>query len=40
MHPLKLYIMGFFDGAGVGLLSSLGGVAGSLAGGDLDYLNQ
>lgn len=40
MHPLKLYIMGFFDGAGVGLLSSLGGVAGSLAGGALDYRNQ
>lgn len=32
--------MGFFDGAGVGLLSSLGGVAGSLAGGALDYRNQ
>lgn len=40
MHPLKLYIMGFFDGAGVGLLSSLGGVVGSLAGGSLDYRNQ
>lgn len=40
MHPLKLYIMGFFDGAGVGLLSSLGGVVGSLAGGALDYRNQ
>lgn len=32
--------MVFFDGAGVGLLSSLGGVAGSLAGGALDYRNQ
>ena len=32
--------MGFFDGAGVGLLSSLGGVVGSLAGGSLDYRNQ
>lgn len=32
--------MGFFDGAGVGLLSSLGGVVGSLAGGALDYRNQ
>lgn len=32
--------MGFFDGAGVGLLSSLGGIAGSLAGGALDYRNQ
>lgn len=40
MHPLKLYIMGFFDGSGVGLLSSLGGVVGSLAGGALDYRNQ
>lgn len=40
MHPLKFYIMGFFDGAGVGLLSSLGGIAGSLAGGALDYRNQ
>lgn len=40
MHSLKLYIMGFFDGAGVGLLSSFGGVAGSLVGGALDYRNQ
>lgn len=40
MHPLKFYIMSFFDGVGVGLLSSLGGVAGSLAGGALDYRNQ
>lgn len=32
--------MVFFDGAGVGLLSSLGGVVGSLAGGALDYRNQ
>lgn len=32
--------MGFFDGAGGGLLSSLGGVAGSLAGGALDYRYQ
>lgn len=40
MHPLKIYIMGFFDGAGVGLLSSFGGVAGSLVGGALDYRNQ
>lgn len=40
MHPLKLYIMGFFEGAGVGLLSSLGGVVGSLAGGALDYRSQ
>ena len=40
MHPLKLFIMAFFDGAGVGLLSSLGGVVGSLAGGALDYRNQ
>lgn len=32
--------MGSFDGAGVGLLSSLGGVVGSLAGGALDYRNQ
>lgn len=40
MHPLKLYIMGFFDGAGVGLLSSLGGTAGSLVGGAMDYRYQ
>lgn len=40
MHPLKLYIMGFFDGAGVGLLSSLGGAAGSLVGGAMDYRYQ
>lgn len=32
--------MGFFDGSGVGLLSSLGGIVGSLAGGALDYRNQ
>lgn len=32
--------MGFFDGAGVGLLSSLGGVAGSFAGGAIDYNYQ
>lgn len=32
--------MGFFDGAGVGLLSSLGGVAGSFAGGAIDYHYQ
>ena len=32
--------MGFFDGAGVGLLSSLGGVAGSFAGGAMDYKYQ
>ena len=32
--------MGFFDGAGVGLLSSLGGVAGSLIGGSIDYNYQ
>ena len=40
MHPLKLFIMGFFDGAGVGLLSSLGGAAGSLVGGAMDYRYQ
>lgn len=40
MHPLKLYIMGFFNGAGVGLLSSLGGAAGSLVGGAMDYRYQ
>lgn len=32
--------MGFFDGAGVGLLSSLGGVVGSFAGGAMDYKYQ
>lgn len=32
--------MGFFDSAGVGLLSSLGGVAGSFAGGAIDYNYQ
>lgn len=32
--------MGFFNGAGGGLFSSLGGVVGSLAGGALDYRNQ
>lgn len=32
--------MGFFDSAGVGLLSSLGGVAGSFAGGAIDYKYQ
>lgn len=32
--------MGFFDGAGVGLLSSLGGVVGSFAGGAMDYNYQ
>lgn len=32
--------MGFFDGAGVGLLSSLGGVVGSFAGGAIDYNYQ
>lgn len=32
--------MGFFDSAGVGLLSSLGGVAGSFAGGSIDYNYQ
>lgn len=32
--------MGFFDSAGVGLLSSLGGVAGSFAGGAIDYTYQ
>lgn len=32
--------MGFFDGPGVGLLSSLGGVAGSFAGGAIDYNYQ
>lgn len=32
--------MGFFDGFGSGLLGSLGGVAGSLIGGSLDYNNQ
>lgn len=40
MHPLKLYIMGFFDSSGVGLLSSLGGVVGSFAGGAIDYNYQ
>lgn len=40
MHPLKLYIMGFFNGAGVGLLSSLGGAVGSFAGGAMDYKYQ
>lgn len=32
--------MGFFDGAGVGLLSSLGGAVGSFAGGAMDYKYQ
>lgn len=32
--------MGFFDGAGVGFLSSLGGVVGSFAGGAMDYKYQ
>lgn len=32
--------MGFFDGAGSGLLGSLGGVAGSLIGGSIDYKYQ
>lgn len=32
--------MGFFDGAGAGLLGSLGGVAGSLIGGSIDYNHQ
>lgn len=32
--------MGFFDGAGVGLLSSLGGLVGSFAGGAMDYKYQ
>lgn len=32
--------MGFFDGAGAGLLGSLGGVAGSLIGGSIDYNYQ
>lgn len=32
--------MGFFDGAGVGLLSSLGGAVGSFAGGSIDYKYQ
>lgn len=32
--------MGFFNGAGVGLLSSLGGAAGSLVGGAMDYRYQ
>lgn len=32
--------MGFFDGAGAGLLSSLGGVVGSFAGGAIDYNYQ
>lgn len=32
--------MGFFDGAGLGLLSSLGGVVGSFAGGAIDYNYQ
>lgn len=32
--------MGFFDGAGEGLLSALGGVVGSFAGGSMDYKYQ
>lgn len=32
--------MAFFDGAGVGLLSALGGVVGSFAGGAMDYKYQ
>lgn len=32
--------MGFFNGAGAGLLGSLGGVAGSLIGGSIDYNYQ
>lgn len=32
--------MGFFDGAGVGLLSALGGAVGSFAGGAMDYKSQ
>lgn len=32
--------MGFFDGAGVGLLSALGGAVGSFAGGSMDYKYQ
>lgn len=32
--------MGFFDGAGVGLLSALGGAVGSFAGGAMDYKYQ
>lgn len=32
--------MGFFDGAGSGLLGSLGGIAGSLIGGSIDYNYQ
>lgn len=32
--------MGFFDGSGVGLLSSLGGAVGSFAGGAIDYNYQ
>lgn len=32
--------MGFFDGPGAGLLGSLGGVAGSLIGGSIDYNYQ
>lgn len=32
--------MGFFDGAGVGLLGSLGGIVGSFAGGAMDYKYQ
>lgn len=32
--------MGFFDGAGVGLLSALGGSVGSFAGGAMDYKYQ
>jgi hypothetical protein len=32
--------MGFFDGVGVGLLSSLGGAVGSFAGGSMDYKYQ
>lgn len=39
-HPLKFFTMGFFDGAGAGLLGSLGGVAGSLIGGSIDYNYQ
>lgn len=40
MHPLKLYIMGFFDGAGVGLLSSLGGVDAFKFAVDKQYYNR
>lgn len=32
--------MGFFDGAGAGLFGSLGGIAGSLIGGSIDYNYQ